>query len=262
MNHLVKSIAVLMATTALAACSSGQNANNNAGEVTANADMNASASSAANPFADAEKDMNDKMMAAVGSDAGQNWARKMIEHHQGAIDMSRIVLGQNPSADVAKMAQEAIDKQTKDIADIRKLLKEGAPDQKSADLYRPAMMDMQQHMMAAKGADASETYMRKMLEHHKGAVAMSDVAVRNGVSGALRAQIQKTRAENQKDAATVEAMLSGKSMDQAKQASGSATAETSAAATASKGMPVPGTKTPEHVVHDMNNMGNMDMNKM
>ncbi|MES2136344.1 MAG: DUF305 domain-containing protein [Pseudomonadota bacterium] len=257
----MKAIAVLMAATALAACGSGQNANNNAGEVTANSDMNASASSAANPFADAEKDMNDKMMAAIGSDTGQSWARKMIEHHQGAIDMSRIVLGQNPSGDVAKMAQEAIDKQTKDIADIRKLLKEGAPDQKSADLYRPAMMDMQQHMMAATGADASEVYMRKMLEHHKGAVAMSDVALKNGVSGALRAQIQKTRADNQKDAATVEAMLSGKSMDQAKQRSGSAAAETSAA-TASKGMPVPGTKTPEHIVHDVNNMGNMDMNKM
>ena len=32
--------------------------------------------------------------------------------------------------------------------------------------------------------------------------------------------------------------------------------------TASKGMPVPGTKTPEHVAHDMNDMGNMDMNQM
>ena len=38
--------------------------------------------------------------------------------------------------------------------------------------------------------------------------------------------------------------------------------DSSAKANANMDMPVPGTKTPEHVAHDMNNMGNMDMNHM
>lgn len=44
-------------------------------------------------------------------------------------------------------------------------------------------------------------------------------------------------------------------------ASATSNAET-AAANATKGMPVPGTNTTEKEVHDMNDMGNMDMNQM
>ena len=234
--------AVLLATAALVACSS--NADNSAANGQA-ADQSASnaamTASTANPFADAEAKMNQAMMAAVGTDAGDTWAKKMIAHHQGAIDMSEAVLKQNPKPDVAAMAREGIDKQKKDIASIQKLLKSGTPDQKSADLYQASMMDMKQKMDAATGADINELFMRKMLEHHKGAVAMSDIALKNGVSGALKAQIEKTRAENQKDAEMTEAMLSGKPMSHAK-----ARAD-DAGSTAS---------------HDMNAMGNMDMNRM
>ena len=203
----------LLAAAALAACGSGKNTAGNDQMASSSTDVNAGAEAGGDPFADAERTMNDKMMAAVGSDAGQTWALKMIEHHQGAIDMSKIVLGQQPTADVANMAREDIGKQTKDAGSIRKLLTGGAPDPKSAELYRPAMMDMQQAMTAAHGATVSETYLRKMLAHHKGAVAMSDAALKHGVRGAMKAQIDKTKAENQKDAAMVEAMLSGQPMN-------------------------------------------------
>jgi len=94
----------------------------------------------------------------------------------------------------------------------------------AANPYGPAEMDMHQKMMAASGADVSQTYMRKMLEHHKGAVAMSDVALANGVTGTLRSQIQKTRADQQKEIAMVEAMLRGEPMQSAMQQSGAKTA--------------------------------------
>jgi len=189
--------------------------------------------------------MMQKMKAMnMTGDPDKDFSMMMIEHHQGAIDMARIVLDQNPSADVAKMARETIEKQQKDIEDIRKLLREGAPNQQSADLYQPAMMDMHQKMMAAKGADASETFMRKMLEHHKGAVAMSDVALQNGVSGALRDQVEKTRSDNKKDAEMVEAMLGGKSHEQAMAESGAKPAAQA------KAEPAPADKAK----HDMNTM--------
>lgn len=213
MRLLTQSAAALLATATLVACSSGRNAAGNAqGNAAAN-EVSATTAVERNPFVDAEKQMDDAMMAASGNSAGQTWALKMIAHHQGAIDMSKVVLDHDPSADVATMARADIGKQTTDIASIRKLLQGGAPDPKSADLYRPAMKDMEQAMMAAHGATASETYLRKMLAHHKGAVAMSDAALKHGVSGAMKAQIERTKAENQKDAAMVEAMLSGKPMN-------------------------------------------------
>ena len=207
----------------LTAC--GGAGDNQANQAAAGAELQDTRADASNPFADAERQMSDKMMSATGSDAGDNWARKMIAHHQGAIDMSQILLQQNPRPDVAEMARMNIEKQQKDIEDIRKLLKEGGQDRKVAELYRPAMMDMMQKMQAATGADASETFMRKMVEHHKGAVAMSNVALQNGVSGAMREQVQKTRDENQKDAAMTEAMLRGETMQHAMQESGAKSAE-------------------------------------
>ena len=226
MNKVTGFTALLMATVALAACGSqadNQVAGNDAPIEANMAEGNSMQMSG--PFGEAEMRMDEQMMAAVGSDVGQNWLKKMIVHHQGAIDMSRIVLDQNPSTDAAKMAQETITKQGKEIEDLQKLVQNGAPDQRSAELYRPAMMDMHQKMMAASGADLSQTYLRKMLEHHKGAVAMSDVALANGVTGTLRSQIQKTRADQQKEIAMVEAMLRGEPMQSAMQQSGAKTAE-------------------------------------
>ena len=225
MNKVTTFTALLMATAALAACGSTADNQVAANETSMDANMAAGNSmQMSGPFGEAEMRMDEQMMAAVGSDVGQNWLKKMIVHHQGAIDMSRIVLDQNPTADVAKMARETIAKQGKEIEDLQKLVQEGAPDQRSAELYRPAMMDMHQKMMAASGADVSQTYMRKMLEHHKGAVAMSDVALANGVTGTLRSQIQKTRADQQKEIAMVEAMLRGEPMQSAMQQSGAKTA--------------------------------------
>ena len=225
MNKVTTFTALLMATAALAACGSTADNQVAANETSMDANMAAGNSmQMSGPFGEAEMRMDEQMMAAVGSDVGQNWLKKMIVHHQGAIDMSRIVLDQNPTADVAKMARETIAKQGKEIEDLQKLVQEGAPDQRSAELYRPAMMDMHQKMMAASGSDVSQIYMRKMLEHHKGAVAMSDVALANGVTGTLRSQIQKTRADQQKEIAMVEAMLRGEPMQSAMQQSGAKTA--------------------------------------
>lgn len=168
-----------------------------------------------NPFADLESRMGERMMAAVGVDAGDSWVRKMIEHHQGAIDMARLMLERNPSEHTADMAQDTIDKQTKEIAELRKLIKEGSPDPASAEPYREAMTSMQQAMMSATGADVEETFMRKMLAHHEGGVTLSEAALESGVSGAVRAQVMKTRDGQQKEAEMVEAMLSGEPMPEA-----------------------------------------------
>ena len=206
----------------IGACGANEDAARNEA---AGSDMNAMMSDANNPFAQSEMQMNERMMAAVGTDVGDSWVRKMIEHHQGAIDMSKIVLPLNPSAEVAAMARMTIEKQGKEIEDLRKLVKQGSPNPQSGGLYRASMTQMHDAMMAAKGADVSEAFLRKMLEHHRGGVTMSDVALQNGVSGVLRQQVQKTRDDQQKEAQMVEAMLRGEPMSQAMQQAGVSSAQ-------------------------------------
>lgn len=154
-----------------------------------------------------ESKMGEEMASAVGIDAGDNWVRKMIAHHQGAIDMSKLVLEQKPTAAVAKMAKMTIDMQGHEIEDLKRLAGKGAPDNKSANLYKPAMMEMQRAMMAATGSTTSETYMRKMLAHHEGAVAMSDIALKNGAKGLVKSHAEKTKLDQQKEADTVKGMI-------------------------------------------------------
>jgi uncharacterized protein (DUF305 family) len=210
----------------LASCggSTEENASDNLAANVAAHDMNMLAD-ADNPFHQSEMTMNERMMSAVGTDVGDTWVRKMIEHHQGAIDMSRIMLQQSPPADVAKVAQETITKQEKEIADLRKLMTEGSSNPQSAEPYKIAEKQMHDAMMAAKGSGVAETFMRKMLEHHKGGVALSDAALNNGVTGQVHAHAQRTKENQQNEAEMVEAMLGGQSHAQAMAASGVKSAE-------------------------------------
>lgn len=75
-----------------------------------------------NPYIASETDMHDKMMAAKGADAAETWTRKMIEHHKGALSMSEVALKETEDAKVREMAQSTIDMQTKEIAELQKML--------------------------------------------------------------------------------------------------------------------------------------------
>lgn len=194
----------------LAACSKQDEAS--ADVVSMENDMNTMAANPNNRFTQSEMAMDKAMMAAVGVSAADSWVRKMIEHHRGAVEMSRIVSMQSPTADVVDMAQMTIEMQGEEIADLEKMAATGSPAPASAELYRSAGMQMHNAMMAASGANVSETFLRKMLAHHQGAVAVSDVALANGAAGAVHAQIVKTKATQQKEVAMVEAMLRGEPM--------------------------------------------------
>ena len=76
-----------------------------------------------NPYAKSEMDMHMKMMMAKTGDASEKWTRKMIEHHRGAIAMSRVALAQASDADTKRMAQMTIDMQEKDIGELQSWLR-------------------------------------------------------------------------------------------------------------------------------------------
>ena len=240
MKKLVTGLGAMALISSLAACSGADEPAKNA---SAN-DMNTMMADPNNPFAQSEMAMDQAINTAVGVNAADSWVRKMIEHHKGAVDMSRIVLAQNPSADVAKMAQQTIDKQSKEIADLENLVASGTPNPASGELYRATSLQMHETMMAATGMDISETYLRKMLAHHQGAVAMSDVALANGATGAVRAQIEKTKSDQQKEIEIVEAVLRGEPMPSAAASASPPTASSAAPAKPAAAKPTPKPATP------------------
>lgn len=74
-------------------------------------------------FSDAEMRMHHEMMMASDMNTQRTWARKMIAHHRGAIEMSRILLSSDASdTEVRRMAQAVIDAQTREIAELESWL--------------------------------------------------------------------------------------------------------------------------------------------
>lgn len=71
----------------------------------------------------AMKKMDKAMMAAKGATPDVAFARKMLAHHQGAIDMAQIELKHGTDAEAKRMAQKMIDDQTKSQSELQAWLK-------------------------------------------------------------------------------------------------------------------------------------------
>lgn len=76
----------------------------------------------ANPYAEVGMAMHHKMMV-VGTDASETWTRQMIEHHRGAIAMSKIAVTQTADKESRTMAQKVVTMQEKEIASLQSWLK-------------------------------------------------------------------------------------------------------------------------------------------
>jgi uncharacterized protein (DUF305 family) len=68
------------------------------------------------PFTPSEDKMHRDMMQATGADVQETYARKMVAHHRGAVEMSEVVLRENPDAELRAMAEKTIADQTREIA--------------------------------------------------------------------------------------------------------------------------------------------------
>lgn len=167
------------------------------------------------PFSGVEAKMHEAMMSAMGADAGETWARKMIPHHQGALDMSEIVLRDTQDAEIRRMAQKTIEMQTSDIAELRRWLETkvgaaagaAAPGGSADNPYAPAEAGMKDAMMAAGGANTDQTWARKMIAHHQGALEMAQVVLRESRDADIRRMAQKTIEMQTADIAELRAWL-------------------------------------------------------
>ncbi|MFK4790070.1 DUF305 domain-containing protein [Microbacterium sp. ZW T5_56] len=64
-----------------------------------------------------------RLEAAPGAEAGRLFVEQMIAHHEGAIEMAQTALDAAQSAEVRELAQQVVDDQSTEIAEMRELLR-------------------------------------------------------------------------------------------------------------------------------------------
>jgi uncharacterized protein (DUF305 family) len=208
--------AVAVSLLAMAgACGGGSSTNNQTASINTQASAgNASGEAmASGPFAQSEMQMHERMMAATGANASETWVRKMIEHHRGVVEMSQVLISGGGDPAYVQMARAGAEKQQREIAEMERLLATGitgGPGE--ANPFGPVEQSMHQQMMTANGANLSESWARKMIAHHQGAIDMSETLIRQGGNPQVLAMARKVAQGQRSEIAHLEAMLRGEAM--------------------------------------------------
>lgn len=140
-----------------------------------------------NPFLAAQTLAEDSIGAAVGRNLDQTWLRIMVEHQEGAVRFSDIVLRSRPSPPVRAAAEE-IRKQAHDriaaLEELREVSLRGS--MSGADAFGGTISDTFGRMTQVQGASVSQTWALKMAAYNRGAVTMAGVEATRGEDDRVR----------------------------------------------------------------------------
>ncbi|MGL5362966.1 MAG: CopM family metallochaperone [Bosea sp. (in: a-proteobacteria)] len=149
-------------------------------------------SPAAKAFAEVNAKMHKDMTIQFSGNADVDFSRGMIPHHQGAIDMSEVVLKHGSDASVKKLASEIIAAQKKEIAQMTAWLQKNGsmltgPDAAAVTkAFTDVNAKMHKDMVMTATGNADVDFMKGMIPHHQGAVEMAKVLLQFGKDPEIR----------------------------------------------------------------------------
>ena len=192
----------------LVACNSVSTSSTKLADTTA---QNANAAEQTSPQSDTSgdalmKSMNDMMSRMhsiqMSGDFDKDFASMMIEHHQGAIDMSKIEVAQGSDEKMKSMAQNIITKQTGDQNKLRDMLNNMKPagmkmGEGELQNSMSALMNKMQTMQMTGNID--KDFATMMASHHEDGIAMAKLELKNGMNSQLKQMAQKEVDDQQKE---------------------------------------------------------------
>ena len=141
-------------------------------------------------YLQAMQTMHRGMRTPLSGNVDVDFARQMMPHHQGALDMAEIQLRYGHDEELKRFNQWVIAAQTKEIGFMKNWLRRrdnGAAPAGASDYFAAAMQQMHHGMAITYTGDADVDYVRGMIAHHQGAVDMARVLLAQGTDPELNA---------------------------------------------------------------------------
>ncbi len=169
--------------------------------------------------------MHDEMMIGMGyNDPDTAFAKAMLGHHRGAIEMAKIQLKHGTDDSMRQLAQNVIDAQQLELDTLNKWLA-SHPDTVKTNPHTEAMqqayarsMDVLHGDMVLGIADPQPdmAFARGMLPHHIGAVDMANVQLKYGTDEEMRQLAQSIIDTQQAEIELMQNWIASRSADAAK----------------------------------------------
>lgn len=141
----------------------------------------ANASDSTKAYETAMAAMMKGMMMTMTGKPDLDFVQGMMPHHQGAIDMAKVVLQFGKDPEIKKLAEGVVKAQGGEIAFMKDWLAKAnqaafpvVPD--SAKANEQAKSVMMKNMSATYSGDADVDFVKGMIPHHQGAIDMAKVA--------------------------------------------------------------------------------------
>lgn len=139
------------------------------------------------------------MSETPARDADQGFMRKMVDHHEGMIQMAQPAIDRG-SVSVQADAQKLLEKQSSELAEMREMLKA-----KYQDGHMPMVMPenkaMTDSVAALSGTALNRSFRSMTIMHHEEGIKMMEDFGPRLADPKLRAMSAKMKADQQKEVA-------------------------------------------------------------
>ncbi len=146
------------------------------------------------------------------------FAQMMIPHHQQAVELATLVPDRSTNPAVVKLAGAISAQQQPEIDTMRAALKQWGvnPDEMAhgsghAGMTMQGMVDDSTmiKLEALKGPEFDALWLKSMISHHQGAIAMADVEIKDGENAEMVALAKNIVSAQQAEIGQMNTMLAG-----------------------------------------------------
>lgn len=145
------------------------------------------------------------------NDADVSFLQMMYPHHAQAVDMAKMVPSRSQNQELITLAKNVENAQAPEMQQITKLLASFGKPAPSATMDHAMAGIMSQDQMTElaglSGPAFDKMWMRMMVEHHQGAIDMSNTELKNGTNADARALAQSIATAQQGEIDQMNKML-------------------------------------------------------